>query len=145
LADRGRPRSAPLKCSSQAGHRSTTLLSSNQEVECMPKYLLSGSYTPQSWAKLVDSPEDRSKAARDACEAVGGKLESFYWAFGADDFFAIADLPNDVAAGGVSVGVSSGGAVTSVKTIKLITMEEGRAMLEKAQQVRKRYVPVGAR
>jgi uncharacterized protein with GYD domain len=111
----------------------------------MPKYMLSGSYTPQAWAKMIESPEDRSKAARDATEAVGGKVESFYWAFGPDDFVAIADLPDDEAAGAVSVGVSSGGAVTGVRTVKLITMEEGRAMLEKAQKVRKRYSPVGAR
>ena len=111
----------------------------------MPKYFFSGSYTAQAWAHMVDSPEDRSKQAREAVEAVGGKMESFYWAFGPDDFVLIADLPDDSAAGAVSVGVSSGGAVTGAKTIKLITMDEGRAMLEKAQQVRKRYHPVGAR
>ena len=33
-------------------------------------------------------------------ESAGGKLESFYFAFGATDAYVIVDLPDNVAAGG---------------------------------------------
>ena len=105
----------------------------------MPKYMLVGSYTSDSWARMVENPQDRSVAARTAVEAVGGTLETFYWAFGPDDWVAIADLPDAASAGAVSIGVSSAGAVHSVRTVRLITMAESQAMLQKAQSVAKEY------
>ncbi len=43
----------------------------------MPLYLSKFSYTPETWARLVDSPEDRAEAARSYIESVGGKLHGF--------------------------------------------------------------------
>jgi uncharacterized protein with GYD domain len=105
----------------------------------MPKYLLLGSYTSESWARMVENPGDRSAVARKACEDVGGNLDAFYWAFGPDDFVAIADVPDDASAAAVSAGVSSSGALHSVHTVKLMTMEEAQAMLRKAKSVAAGY------
>jgi uncharacterized protein with GYD domain len=109
----------------------------------MPKYMFMGSYTKETMASLVDSPEDRSVAARKLAESVGGKLETYYWAFGPEDWVAIADLPNDEAAGAVSLAVSSSG-VTGVRTTKLITMDEALAMLRKAKQAAAGFAKPGA-
>ena len=105
----------------------------------MPKYMVLGSYTSESWTRMVENPGDRSAVARKACEDVGGSLEAFYWAFGPDDFVAIADVPDDASAAAVSVGVSSSGALHSVHAVKLITMEEAQAMLGKAKSVAAGY------
>lgn len=105
----------------------------------MPKYMVVGSYTAESWARMVANPGDRSAVARAACEAVGGRLEAYYWAFGPDDFVAIADLPDDSSAGAVSVGVSSSGALHGVRTVKLLTMEECGTMLDRAKGVAAGY------
>jgi hypothetical protein len=43
----------------------------------MPMYLSRFSYTPEAWARLAKSPEDRSKAGRSYIESVGGKLHGF--------------------------------------------------------------------
>jgi uncharacterized protein with GYD domain len=69
-----------------------------------------GFYTSESWARMVENPGDRSAVARKACEDVGGNLDAFYWAFGPDDFVAIAAVPDNASAAAVSAGVSSSGA-----------------------------------
>lgn len=109
----------------------------------MPKYLFQGSYTRESWAGMVDAPEDRTAQTRRLVENAGGKLETYYWAFGADDFLAIAELPDDAAAGAVSIAASSSGALSGIKTTKLITPAEGEAMLRAAGRVREGYHPAG--
>ena len=60
----------------------------------MPKYLLQVSYTADGGKGLLrDGGSKRRAAARTLVESLGGKLESLYFAFGATDVFAIADLP----------------------------------------------------
>jgi uncharacterized protein with GYD domain len=110
----------------------------------MPKYMIMGSYTKESWASMVEAPEDRSVAARKLCENVGGKLESFFWAFGPDDWVAIADLPNDEAAGAISLATTSAGVSTGVHTIKLITMDQAQQMLRKVKEATTGYAKPGA-
>jgi uncharacterized protein with GYD domain len=75
---------------------------------------------------------------------MGGKLECFYWAFGPDDFIAIAELPDDESAGAVSLAVSGAGTSNSVRTVKLITMDEAQSMLRKAKQAASGYARPGA-
>lgn len=107
--------------------------------------MIQGSYTKESWAAMVDAPEDRSIQARHLVENVGGRLETFYWSFGADDFLAIAELPNDEAAGAISLAVSSSGTGHNVRTTKLITVEEGISMLLKAKTATAGYAKPGAK
>ena len=107
----------------------------------MAKYLVSGGYTAEAWASMIDNPTSRVTAAQKIAEGVGGKLESFYWTFGEDDFIAVFDAPDDVAAGALSVVVGSSGAFRHVRTTKLITAEEGRKLLEKAKTAKAVYAP----
>jgi uncharacterized protein with GYD domain len=51
----------------------------------MAMYLTRFSYTPETWARLIESPEDRREAARAYIESVGGKLHGFWYAFGKHD------------------------------------------------------------
>lgn len=109
----------------------------------MPKYLVVGSYTADSWARMVENPSDRAAVAREAFEAVGGRLEAYYWAFGPDDWLAIADIPDDTAAAAVSVAASSSGAMRGVRTTRLITMDESRELLARARSLAAAYRPPG--
>jgi uncharacterized protein with GYD domain len=111
----------------------------------MSKYLVTGGYTAEAWASMIENPTSRAAAAQKIAEAVGGKLDSFYWSFGEDDFLAILDAPDDVAAGALSVVVGSSGALRNVRTTKLITGEESRKLLEKAKASRAQYVPPTAK
>jgi uncharacterized protein with GYD domain len=90
----------------------------------MAKYLFEVSYTAQGAEGLLKGGgSKRRTAAEQAIKSVGGKLESFYFAFGDADVFAVADMPDQASATAVSLAIgASGGA--HCKTIVLMTPEE---------------------
>jgi hypothetical protein len=50
-----------------------------------------------------------------------------------------------VTAGALAIAVGSSGSLRNVRTIKLITPEEGRKVLEKAKAAKAVYAPPGAK
>ena len=66
---------------------------------------------------------------------MGGKVEGFYFAYGEDDAFVIADLPDAAAGLAVSLAVNASGAVR-VSTVPLITPEEMDAATKKSVSYR---------
>lgn len=111
----------------------------------MAKYLVTGGYTAEAWSSMIENPTSRSEAAGKIAQAIGGKLESFFWSFGEDDFVAIFEAPDDISAGALSVVVGCSGALRNVRTTKLITADEGRKLLEKAKAARGQYAPPTAK
>jgi uncharacterized protein with GYD domain len=90
----------------------------------MAKYLFEVSYTAQGAKGLLDGGGSKRRAAADqAVKSVGGKIESFYFAFGDADALVIADLPDQESASAVSLAVSASGGARC-KTIVLLTPEE---------------------
>ena len=99
----------------------------------MPRYLIRVSYTPEAWATMVKNPQNRREAIRPVIEALGGKLEAFYFAFGEEDAFIIADMPDNVSAAAVGMAATAGGAVKSYTTTVLVTVEESMEAMRKAK------------
>ncbi len=98
----------------------------------MPKYLLQASYTAEGRKGLAkDTASGRKAAATKAVEAVGGKVEAFYFAFGADDVIVICDFPDNVTAAALALAVGSSGLVEG-RTTPLLTVEEVDKALKKA-------------
>ena len=108
----------------------------------MPLYLSKFSYTPATWARLVDKPEDRRKAAQTYIESVGGKLHGFWYAFGTHDGYNLWEAPDEVSMAAVALAISAGGALSSFETTILLTVDETIEALGKAAQIR--YRPPGA-
>jgi hypothetical protein len=54
----------------------------------MSVYLMRFSYTPETWSRLMQNPEDRRDAARAYIEQVGGTLQGFWYGFGVKVFQA---------------------------------------------------------
>jgi uncharacterized protein with GYD domain len=79
----------------------------------MPLYLSKFSYTPETWARLIGSPEDRRKAAQSYIESVGGKLHGFWYAFGTHDGYNLWEAPDNVSMAGVALAIAAGGALRS--------------------------------
>src|ERR1700694_293289 len=117
----------------------------DEEVVTMAKFAVLGGYTADAWAKMIDNPGDRTAAVTKTLEALGGKLEAFYWSFGDDDFLGIIEVPDDSAGAAFSVAVGSSGTLRNVRTIKLVSLEEGRKVLEKAKAAKAAYAPPGAK
>ena len=104
----------------------------------MPLYLSKFSYTPETWARLSRQPEDRREAARSYIESVGGQLHGFWYAFGAHDGYTLWEAPDNVSMAAVALALSGGGALSSVETTVLLSVEETLEALRKVEQVRYR-------
>jgi uncharacterized protein with GYD domain len=90
----------------------------------MPEYLISASYTTTGLAGVrAAGAKSRVDAVTTMLEASGGRLESFHFAFGDADVFAIAEMPDDEAAAAVAMAINSSGAV-SIRTTKLLSAEQ---------------------
>jgi uncharacterized protein with GYD domain len=90
----------------------------------MPRYLFEASYSPQG-VKGIGSKggSSRRDAVSDMAEGLGGRLESFYFAFGDVDAYVTVELPDNEAATACALAVNAAGGAT-VKTVPLLTPEE---------------------
>ncbi len=104
----------------------------------MALYLTKFSYTPETWARMIAKPEDRRKAAQAYIESVGGKLHGFWYGFGSHDGYTLWEAPDNVSMAAVALAIGSGGALASLDTTVLLTVDETMDALRKAQQVRYR-------
>jgi uncharacterized protein with GYD domain len=105
----------------------------------MSKYLLQASYTAEGAKGLLkDGGSKRRQAAKTLVESLGGKLESFYYAFGETDVFAIVDMPDSVSAAAASLTIAATGTVEGKVTV-LLTPED----LDQAAKKSPIYTPPG--
>jgi uncharacterized protein with GYD domain len=108
----------------------------------MALYLTRFSYTPETWARLIGNPEDRRAPAQAYIESVGGKLHGFWYAFGEHDGYTMWEAPDNVSMAAVALAIGAGGALSSLQTTVLLTVEEAMDAMRKAQQIQ--YKPPGA-
>jgi uncharacterized protein with GYD domain len=108
----------------------------------MPLYLSRFSYTPETWARLIGNPEDRRTAAKTYIESVGGQLHGFWYAFGDHDGYTLWEAPDNVSMAAVALAIGAGGALSSLETTVLLSVDETIDALRKAEQVQ--YQPPGA-
>jgi uncharacterized protein with GYD domain len=101
----------------------------------MPLYLSKFSYTPETWARLIENPEDRRTAAQSYIESVGGKLHGFWYAFGTHDGYTLWEAPDNASMAAVALAITGGGALGSLETTVLLTVEETIDALRKASHI----------
>ena len=90
----------------------------------MPKYLCQGSYTEEGLKGLLKEGGSKRRAmVEQLVKEMGGKLETYYFAFGSDDFFIILDLPSNIDMTAVALVANASGTVKSRITV-LLTPDE---------------------
>jgi uncharacterized protein with GYD domain len=90
----------------------------------MPKFLVQGSYSADGVkGVLKEGGTGRRTAVDSAVKALGGKLESMYFAFGDNDVVAIVEVPDNVTLAALTMGIGSTGTVRLATTV-LLTAEE---------------------
>jgi len=106
----------------------------------MPKYLLEVTYTLDGVkGVLAKGGAARKAAASAAAKSVGGKVESFYFAFGETDVYCVVDMPDNEAAAALALTVSAGGGA-KVKTVALLSTDE----IDAATSKDVKYKPPGS-
>jgi uncharacterized protein with GYD domain len=98
----------------------------------MPKFLIDASYTTEG-VKGVQrgGGTARREAVSKAVEGLGGRLESFYFAFGDRDVYVVVELPDNESALALAMAVGSTGAV-DIRTTVLLSTEDADAAAEKS-------------
>ncbi len=106
----------------------------------MPKYLFTGSYTAAGVkGVLAEGGSGRRAAVEKLVSSVGGRLDSFYFGFGGDDFYVTVDLPSNEAAAAAALTVGAPG-TTNVRTVVLLTPEQ----VDAATKLSPDYRPPGS-
>lgn len=109
----------------------------------MSVYVSFFTYERDSWRAMVETPENRSEAARKLIEAVGGRLEAFYWMLGEHDGMIIYSVPDSETAAAVSAAIASSGRIARRQTSPLLTSDEALRVLERARTLQSSYEPPG--
>ena len=100
----------------------------------MPHYLIQAAYNSGGLAALVQEPQDRIEKVKPAVEALGGRIESAYYAFGEHDIVLICEMPDNSKAAAMALAIGAGGAVSSYITTVLLTPEEAMQAMSHAAE-----------
>ena len=98
----------------------------------MSLYLGRFKYTSDAMKALISQPQDRSAAAREVAESLGGELLGFWYAFGEFDGVFLMEAPDNASAAALAMAVGSGGALLDVETTVLLDMDEAQEAMRKA-------------
>jgi uncharacterized protein with GYD domain len=106
----------------------------------MAKFLIQGSYTAEGAKGLIkEGGTGRQSAIQKALEGLGGKLDAFYYTFGANDVVVICDIPDTISGLALSLAVNASGAVR-ISTTPLLSVQDVDAACKKAVS----YRPAGS-
>ena len=100
----------------------------------MASYLFRFNYTPESWAALIEHPEDRRETLATRVFSFGGQLQGFWYSFGEYHGYALVELPDDVSAAAMLAAVSSTGAVRHLDAVVLVAAEDMLEALGRAHE-----------
>jgi len=98
----------------------------------MAYYMHQVSFTPEAWAKMIREPQNRESAVRPMIEKLGGRLIGYWFAFGEADAVVITQMPDSVSAAAAALAATAGGAVQSMKTTVLMSVDESMEAMRKA-------------
>ncbi len=106
----------------------------------MAKFLVIANYNAEGAKGVLKAGGTaRREAVEKMIADLGGQMEAFYFGFGADDAYVIADLPDNKSAAAIGLQVSASGAA-SARTVVLLTPEE----IDAAGKVSVNYRPPGS-
>jgi uncharacterized protein with GYD domain len=106
----------------------------------MSRYMFIAQYASEGAKGIVKGGgTDRRTTIDKLASEMGGRMESFDFAFGEDDVFTTIELPDNKAAAAVALAVNASGAA-KVRTVVLLTPEE----IDAAADHRVSYRPPGA-
>jgi uncharacterized protein with GYD domain len=101
----------------------------------VPRFLVIARYQAQgARAVMAGGGSTRRSIFEHAILDLAGRLETYDFALGDDDVYAIVELPDTAAAAALSLTISGGG-VATVRTVVLLSPED----LDRAAQLHPQY------
>lgn len=95
----------------------------------MSKFLIKASYAADGVRGVLKTGGSaRKQAVEKSLVEVGGKLESFYFAFGEADVYAVAELPDMISAAALALSINASGMVSISTTVLLDPQEVDEAI-----------------
>lgn len=105
----------------------------------MPRYLFKVSYSVDGVKGVMkEGAENRATFIGKMLADMGGSLDSFDFAFGQTDVYAIGELPDDESAAALAMAVAAAG-TGSIETVKLLTPEQ----VDRSRSMSTGYRPPG--
>jgi uncharacterized protein with GYD domain len=105
----------------------------------MNRYLVKSRYATQGVKSVIaGGGTARRIAVEKTITDLGGRLDSFHFAFGEDDVYAIVELPDHITAAAVALAINASG-FARVNTTVLLTPEE----VDTAAKRQVSYTPPG--
>jgi uncharacterized protein with GYD domain len=105
----------------------------------MPRFMIIASYAPEGARGLMAAGGSaRKTAVEKAVSGLGGRVETFDFAFGSDDVYTIVDMPDQESVAALALSVGGTGAV-NLRTVVLMTP----AQLDRAAHLHPDYTPPG--
>jgi uncharacterized protein with GYD domain len=95
----------------------------------VPKYVTLYNWTDQG-AKTVKETVNRAKAATQAAEGMGGKIETILWTIGPYDVVSVSEFPDDETGTAVSLQIASTGNIRTV-TMRAFDEDDMKGILAK--------------
>jgi uncharacterized protein with GYD domain len=97
----------------------------------MPRYMIEASYTPQGAQGLIKEGGSHRRAFVEGwIKSAGGRMETFDYAFGTNDLYAVCELPDVASAMALSLAVNAAGGV-KLRLIPLVSIEDMDAAAKK--------------
>lgn len=107
----------------------------------MSHFMIRWQFNGASAKAMVGKPQDRTGPARMLIEGFGGKLLSYYFAFGEYDGVAICEFSDITSAAACSMTAASTGAFSRFETMTLLTAKEAEAAMQRAHDTKTGYKP----
>jgi uncharacterized protein with GYD domain len=101
----------------------------------MPHFLIEAAYKDTAAKAMIANPQGRSDVIGKACQSLGGRLISLYFAFGDYDVIVIVELPDNQAAMALAMAVGASGALSKYRTTVLLSPDEAVGAMQKAKEV----------
>jgi uncharacterized protein with GYD domain len=101
----------------------------------MARYLLQVCIKPEAYTPMIQNPQDRGEAVRPVFEAVGGRLEEYYFAVGENTVYVLCEVPDLTSLEALNMAVLAGGAIASIKATGILTAKEAVDVMKKAGDV----------
>lgn len=107
-----------------------------KNYQIMKKYLIKATYNADGTKGLIqEGGTGRKNTVEKMVADMGGRVEAFYFAFGEEDVYIIAELADDIAAASVGLRVNSAGLVRTSTTV-LLSPEDVDAASKKSVSYR---------